>query len=106
MRSLFKRISSKLSLLWLTELSLVWLALTSCGSDQPLSADSPLPSITAPQGGTVMPIDVTSSTFTHGGPIPAKYSCQGQEISPPLSWSGLPGETKSLAIIMDDPDAP
>ncbi|MGO9572028.1 MAG: YbhB/YbcL family Raf kinase inhibitor-like protein, partial [Desulfomonilaceae bacterium] len=38
--------------------------------------------------------------------IPKLYTCDGQDISPPLSWSGVPAEAKSIALIMDDPDAP
>jgi Raf kinase inhibitor-like YbhB/YbcL family protein len=38
--------------------------------------------------------------------IPARYTCDGRDISPPLAWSGIPDETKSLALIVDDPDAP
>ena len=49
---------------------------------------------------------LTSSAFTEGAMIPAKYSCDGQDISPPLAWMDLPGGAKSLALICDDPDAP
>jgi len=51
-------------------------------------------------------IDVTSSAFVHGGKIPSKYTCDGVDISPPLKWDSAPEETKSLAVICDDPDAP
>ena len=49
---------------------------------------------------------LSSSSFTHQGEIPSKYTCEGSDISPPLSWSGLPAGTLSLALIVDDPDAP
>lgn len=49
---------------------------------------------------------VISSAFQEGGMIPAKFTCDGQDISPPLSWSGIPANTRSLALISDDPDAP
>jgi Raf kinase inhibitor-like YbhB/YbcL family protein len=49
---------------------------------------------------------VTSTSFTDNGPIPAKYSCQGQEVSPPLNVTAIPAGTKSLALILHDPDAP
>ena len=48
----------------------------------------------------------TVVAFSQGGPIPAKYTCEGQDISPPLAWSGVPPNTKSIALIVDDPDAP
>ena len=53
-----------------------------------------------------MALALTSTAFTHNGPIPKPYTCQGKDISPALVWSGLPAGTKSLALIVDDPDAP
>lgn len=49
---------------------------------------------------------LTSPSFEHGKAIPAKHTCEGGDLSPPLAWSGLPAGTKSLALIVDDPDAP
>ena len=53
-----------------------------------------------------MEIKLTSSAFEDGGMIPARYTCDGENISPPLEWDGVPDGTKSIAIICDDPDAP
>jgi Raf kinase inhibitor-like YbhB/YbcL family protein len=53
-----------------------------------------------------MPFTLTSTSFTHGGIIPARYTCDGMNVSPQLGWSGVPEHTKSLALIVDDPDAP
>ena len=53
-----------------------------------------------------MPFMLTSTAFTHQASIPAKFTCDGDDVSPPLSWAGLPAGTKSLALIVDDPDAP
>jgi Raf kinase inhibitor-like YbhB/YbcL family protein len=57
-------------------------------------------------GGHMMAIQVTSSAFTNGSPIPIKFTCDAQNVSPQLSWTGLPAGTKSLALITHDPDAP
>jgi len=51
-------------------------------------------------------MQITSSSFTHQGAIPAKYTCEGSDTSPPLAWTGVPSSAKSLALIVDDPDAP
>ena len=53
-----------------------------------------------------MKIKLTSTAFSEGGFIPAKYTCDGQDISPPLKWDSVPKETLSIALICDDPDAP
>lgn len=51
-------------------------------------------------------IVIESASFQESSAIPAKYTCDDQDISPPLKWSGVPKNTKSLAMISDDPDAP
>ncbi len=60
-----------------------------------------------PEGGVTMPIlTVTSPAFQEGAMIPRKYTCDGDNVSPPLQWGAVPPEAKSLALISDDPDAP
>jgi len=49
---------------------------------------------------------ITSPAFRHQGEIPARYTCEGEDISPPISWHAVPDETISLVLIVDDPDAP
>jgi Raf kinase inhibitor-like YbhB/YbcL family protein len=51
-------------------------------------------------------LSVTSSAFTDGGMIPSKYTCEGSETSPPLKVTDIPDRTKSLSVIVNDPDAP
>ncbi len=53
-----------------------------------------------------MALTLTSSAFAHHGEIPERYTCQGQDVSVPLAWSGVPAGTNSLVLIVDDPDAP
>jgi hypothetical protein len=53
-----------------------------------------------------MALTLKSSAFAHNGAIPQRFTCQGADESPPLAWSGLPAGTKSVALIVDDPDAP
>lgn len=49
---------------------------------------------------------IKSLVFSPNNPIPAKYTCEGDDVSPPLQWSGVPEGTESFALIIDDPDAP
>jgi Raf kinase inhibitor-like YbhB/YbcL family protein len=56
--------------------------------------------------GEVTDMRITSSAFNENGSIPSKYTCDGENISPPLHWDGAPAGTKSFVLIVDDPDAP
>ncbi|HLX70701.1 MAG TPA: YbhB/YbcL family Raf kinase inhibitor-like protein, partial [Verrucomicrobiae bacterium] len=51
-------------------------------------------------------MQLTSTAFKNMQPIPRDYTCDGKNVSPPLSWKGAPAETKSFVLIIDDPDAP
>ena len=55
---------------------------------------------------TLKALSIKSPSFDHNGAIPKTFTCQGKDISPALQWSDLPEGTKSLALIVDDPDAP
>ncbi|MGD8861181.1 MAG: YbhB/YbcL family Raf kinase inhibitor-like protein [Myxococcales bacterium] len=73
-----------------------WLLLGAAGS-----AEEPRPKQPEPSA-----LKLQSSAFTHRGAIPRKHTCQGEDISPALAWSGAPATAKSFALIVDDPDAP
>ena len=66
---------------------------------------APSPAATT-KGEEKMTLKLTSTAFDEGGMIPAKYTCDGENVSPPLAWSGVPEAAKSLALVADDPDAP
>ncbi|MFP3871248.1 MAG: YbhB/YbcL family Raf kinase inhibitor-like protein [Syntrophobacteria bacterium] len=53
-----------------------------------------------------MALEIKSSAFPPDGEIPVRYTCDGDDISPPLEWSDLPEATRSIVLIVDDPDAP
>jgi hypothetical protein len=53
-----------------------------------------------------MTLSITSSAFGAGAAIPKRHTCEGEDVSPPLAWTGAPAGTKSLVLIVDDPDAP
>jgi Raf kinase inhibitor-like YbhB/YbcL family protein len=58
------------------------------------------------EGGSAVSFTVKTTAFQPGGDIPKKYTCEGQDVSPPLSWTEPPAGTQSFALIADDPDAP
>jgi len=53
-----------------------------------------------------MAFALASSAFEAGAEIPARFTCEGADVSPPLAWSGAPAGTRSFALVLDDPDAP
>src|SRR6266516_664011 len=79
---------------------LLLVAVAACSSSHPSKKPQPPPD-TAPGS-----IAVTSTAFGEGAKIPARYTCRGDGTSPPLAWSGLPSGTATVALIVDDPDAP
>src|SRR5260370_12495541 len=60
----------------------------------------------SPATGGAMALQITSTEFSEGEVIPKKFTCDAQDISPKLEWHEPPANTKSFALIMDDPDAP
>jgi hypothetical protein len=58
------------------------------------------------EGGKPMALQLRSSAFDPNGSIPTRHTCDGPDVSPALSWTGVPEGTNSLSLIMDDPDAP
>jgi Raf kinase inhibitor-like YbhB/YbcL family protein len=80
-------------------------------ASEKLSLDAPRSSrhrIRAPTHEEEIPMSLTltSPAFTHQGEIPTLYTCEGEDVSPALAWTGMPETAKSLALVMDDPDAP
>jgi Raf kinase inhibitor-like YbhB/YbcL family protein len=69
------------------------------------SRDSSSANETVPEG-LAMNITLTSTAFAHNQPIPRKHTGDGDDLSPPLSWSGVPDQARELVLICDDPDAP
>lgn len=68
-----------------------------CGADES----------TTPAGGDApTTIEVTSTAFAEGEAIPVRYTCDGDEVSPPLAWSGVPADAAAVSLVVDDPDAP
>ena len=58
------------------------------------------------EGEAQMPTTITSTAFSDGDEIPRRHTCDGEDLSPPLTWSDTPNSAQSLVMIADDPDAP
>jgi Raf kinase inhibitor-like YbhB/YbcL family protein len=85
-------------------LSLALLLAGACHGREPTAAgDEP---VAEAAGGAPMTIQVTSPSFHHEGEIPTQFTCEGGDASPELRWNGVPPAAKSIALIVDDPDAP
>jgi Raf kinase inhibitor-like YbhB/YbcL family protein len=100
------------------------ICLAGCGTDEDVSPVPPLeePAVEKPENVEPQPpaetttvkekedveMDflLTSSAFKEGEPIPARYTCEGENLSPYLTWEGVPDSTVSFALIVEDPDAP
>ena len=77
--------------------ALMVLLLTGCGGDeQGSSEDSSIPAL----------MTLAAPGISNGGTIPQQYTCEGRDLSPPLSWDGTPGNAREVAIVVEDPDAP
>lgn len=98
----------KAVLIFMNLLLLTGVAVAGCAQPAapPEEAAPPEPEAPPLPVGGVKALSVSSPAFEEGGKIPVKYACDGENISPPLGWSGVPAGTNSLALIMDDPDAP
>lgn len=70
------------------------------------SATTAPPQSSAPGSGAGDRLTVTSTAFAAGGRIPVRFTCDGTQTSPPLAWSGVPDRARSMALVVDDPDAP
>lgn len=94
-------------ILYLVSSLVLAVLLLSCAGN---GAESPAPEIGEEEAGPQVPpeaqLEVTSSAFAQGEAIPQKYTCDGEDVSPPLAWTGAPESVASYALIMDDPDAP
>ncbi len=81
--------------------------LTACGSDN--KAGAPATTTVAPSTTTTAPVAkivVTSTAFVDNGPIPSRYSCEGGNAVVPVAWTGIPDNAVSVALVVNDPDAP
>ncbi len=79
------------------------LVAVACGGDD---SDGGAATVTGSPAAQAQTLAVATSAFPEGGEIPVKYSCDGDNVPFPLSWSGEPGGTQSFVLIFDDPDAP
>lgn len=95
----YTSMSSRLGLIAIVTSAICLVAIAGCASSQPASPE-------APSQATRQLLALESPAFAQGADIPKRYTCDGENISPPLHWRSTPPQTQSFALIMDDPDAP
>jgi len=84
-------------------LLILLIILLGCSAEKP---SEQVENIEKPVQKEVVKMRLASNDFNEGEMIPAKFTCQGEDINPHLAWDDVPSETKSFALIVDDPDAP
>jgi Raf kinase inhibitor-like YbhB/YbcL family protein len=91
------------------------LALVGCSTDHAAptatsrrgAQQGPTPTVAADdEGGDEMALELTSTAYGEGEEVPVRYTCYGEDISPPLAWTGVPEGTVTFLLVFDDPDAP
>jgi Raf kinase inhibitor-like YbhB/YbcL family protein len=87
-------------------LTALWLVATSGRRTMIVRIQAASVSLSPSQGARTMAFAMSSMSFQNGGDIPRKFTCDGADVSPELSWSEPPAGTQSFALIADDPDAP
>jgi Raf kinase inhibitor-like YbhB/YbcL family protein len=87
-------------------IGLLFISAAAAGCAQTGPETGIMPEQTAPPGGGEMSFTLTSTAFADGAAIPVEYTCGGQSVSPALNWGNSPAGTVSLALILEDPDAP
>ncbi len=90
------------NLMILTPMLLISLLAFFSSGNTTFHAETGLPA----KGGSTVSFAIQTNAFSAGGMIPKKYTCDGSDVSPELTWSGVPAGTQVLALIVDDPDAP
>jgi Raf kinase inhibitor-like YbhB/YbcL family protein len=95
--------------IWSSALLLL-VTLAACGSDDDSAEDAPAttaaPTTATVPGPASTEISVISSAFADGEPIPQQYTCDGANDIPPIAWTGVPAQATSVALVVNDPDAP
>jgi Raf kinase inhibitor-like YbhB/YbcL family protein len=94
-------VSSPRSLVVAAGISLAGFVLAGCGFVHAGKNTDETPAVESPTA-----LTVTSPAFGAGAPIPPEFTCKGSNTSPPLAWSGVPSGARSVALVVDDPDAP
>jgi hypothetical protein len=99
-----KKVSRHINLLWAATLATLLIRVSVVAAR--IFLETGTSSLPDAKEKIIMPLVISSPSFMHNGAIPVRHTCEGVNISPLLKWSAVPAGTKSLALIVDDPDAP